>query len=205
MGHLEEEMNRFAEDQRRLERKIQAADIAWPHVRAVFHGWAEEDDTELHSIEEGHAALRENVNYLGLAVQAGDDEFATQEVVRLTAMGVRFLVELGLPEVREEMEPVQQGCCLQRNVMQEIYSERVRQILDEGFHQAHDDAHGTGSLAKAAACYAMPIRLSEAMPPIGWPFRPSWWKPKDRRRDLIRAAALLMAEIERMDRMEHKS
>jgi len=26
-----------------------------------------------------------------------------------------------------------------------------------------------------------------------------WWKPKDRRRDLIRAAALIVAEIERLD------
>jgi hypothetical protein len=27
-----------------------------------------------------------------------------------------------------------------------------------------------------------------------------WWKPKDRRRDLVRAAALIIAEIERLDR-----
>ena len=27
-----------------------------------------------------------------------------------------------------------------------------------------------------------------------------WWKPKDKRRDLIRAAALIVAEIERLDR-----
>ena len=27
-----------------------------------------------------------------------------------------------------------------------------------------------------------------------------WWKPKDRRRDLIRAGALIVAEIERLDR-----
>lgn len=37
-------------------------------------------------------------------------------------------------------------------------------------------------------------------PGLGWPFPPRSWKPKDRRRDLVRAAALLVAEIERLDR-----
>lgn len=34
--------------------------------------------------------------------------------------------------------------------------------------------------------------------PLSW--AKSWLKPKDRRRDLIRAAALIIAEIERLDR-----
>lgn len=33
-----------------------------------------------------------------------------------------------------------------------------------------------------------------------WPWSGEWWKPKDRRRDLVRAAALIVAEIERLDR-----
>ena len=33
-----------------------------------------------------------------------------------------------------------------------------------------------------------------------WPWAASWWKPKNRRRDLVRAAALIVAEIERIDR-----
>ncbi len=37
-------------------------------------------------------------------------------------------------------------------------------------------------------------------PPRSWPWDASWWKPKDRRSDLVRAAALLVAEIERLDR-----
>jgi len=35
---------------------------------------------------------------------------------------------------------------------------------------------------------------------IAWPWDPKWWKPKDRRRDLVRAAALIIAEIDRHDR-----
>lgn len=37
-----------------------------------------------------------------------------------------------------------------------------------------------------------------------WPWDREWWKPKDRRRNLVRAAALLIAEIERLDRAEDK-
>jgi hypothetical protein len=33
-----------------------------------------------------------------------------------------------------------------------------------------------------------------------WGKAPAWWKPKNPRRDLIRAAALIVAEIERRDR-----
>jgi hypothetical protein len=33
-----------------------------------------------------------------------------------------------------------------------------------------------------------------------WPWGGNWWKPKGRRRDLVRAAALIVAEIERIDR-----
>lgn len=34
--------------------------------------------------------------------------------------------------------------------------------------------------------------------PIGWAWK--WWKPKDRRQNLVRAGALIAAEIERLDR-----
>lgn len=39
-------------------------------------------------------------------------------------------------------------------------------------------------------------------PGYNWPrsWSRAWWKPKNPRRDLVRAAALLIAEIERLDR-----
>lgn len=37
-----------------------------------------------------------------------------------------------------------------------------------------------------------------------WPWGREWWKPKNKRRDLIRAAALIVAEIERLDRASAK-
>lgn len=103
------------------------------------------------------------------------------------------------------------------SVEAEIASERKRQIEVEAWDAEHDDLHDTGGLAMAAACYAAPAPLykgAHIIRPVGdrdgfgpqlvlhdaWPWEPQWWKPKGRRRDLIRAAALIVAEIERLDR-----
>jgi hypothetical protein len=79
----------------------------------------------------------------------------------------------------------------------EIAAERSRQVEVEGWTLEHDDAHDSGELADAAACYA----LGRKMPSI-WPWAEEWWKPSDRRRNLIKAGALIVAEIERLDRAE---
>jgi hypothetical protein len=94
---------------------------------------------------------------------------------------------------------------------QDVLAERQRQINVEGWTPQHDDQHGNGDMARAAAAYCLnesdvPVlaRLAEADRPI-WPWPLHWWKPKDRRRNLVRAAALLLAEIERLDRAATKA
>lgn len=93
-------------------------------------------------------------------------------------------------------------------VIAEIVAERRRQIEIEGWTPDHDDQHDAGELAGAGAAYALnaacvlhPFNgtpLDE--PPESFLFEKSWWKPKGPRRDLIRAAALIVAEIEKLDR-----
>lgn len=88
------------------------------------------------------------------------------------------------------------------SVINEIARERARQINVEGWTPEHDDRHSNGELARAAACYALwhtPVSVGSFLSFV-WPWSMRWWKPKDDRRDLIRAAALLVAEIERLDR-----
>lgn len=81
----------------------------------------------------------------------------------------------------------------------DVAAERRRQIEAEGWTPEHDDKHDDGSLGAAAACYAATQR-PDGMCPAYWPWQASWWKPKDRRSDLVRAGALILAEIERLDR-----
>lgn len=81
----------------------------------------------------------------------------------------------------------------------DVLAERQRQISAEGWTPEHDDAHGDGSMAVAASCYACSSAgLADAT--RDWPWADEWWKPSDRRRDLIKAGALILAEIERLDR-----
>lgn len=99
----------------------------------------------------------------------------------------------------------------------DVIAERVRQAEKEGWSHKHDDQHDDFSLAKAASVYAacasvgrsdravMDIHGLHGTPgklqdlwPISWDI--SWLKPTNRRRDLIKAAALIIAEIERLDR-----
>jgi hypothetical protein len=89
---------------------------------------------------------------------------------------------------------------------QDILRERARQIENEGWSEEHDDQHTEGEMALAAACYALSASgyAKGQTPPI-WPWSLTWWKPSYGRRDLVRAAALLLAEIERLDRAERKA
>lgn len=95
----------------------------------------------------------------------------------------------------------------------DVLAERQRQIEVEGWTVTHDDAHEAGELARASACYAFSAadqQMGEGPPTFEhdfmalWPWSRGWWKPKDPRRDLVRAAALLIAEIERMDRAQEE-
>ena len=86
------------------------------------------------------------------------------------------------------------------SIVGEIRDERYRQISEEGWSPAHDDEHNCNELADAAACYALgqPSQIIEQL----WPWAQEWWKPTDKRRNLVKAGALIVAEIERLDRVE---
>jgi hypothetical protein len=53
----------------------------------------------------------------------------------------------------------------------------------------------------AGAAYAIGGWTVKNLPPACWPWTRDWWKPQDFRRDLVRAAALILAELERFDGM----
>lgn len=87
-----------------------------------------------------------------------------------------------------------------------IAQERRRQMSEEGWTPEHDDAHDEGELARAAACYALPSRFRRGGIVISgtyvWPWANHWWKPTpdDRVRELVKAGALIAAEIDRIQR-----
>lgn len=111
--------------------------------------------------------------------------------------------------------------------LRDVALERERQSLPhgvdrgagfgEGWSNDHDDRHNRGELAAAAGVYALAAaRLTGETQPDDrfrhdgvipanlsgfWPWAAGWWKPSGGvRRMLVKAAALILAEIERMDR-----
>ncbi|AKJ43788.1 hypothetical protein QQ39_06425 [Pragia fontium] len=84
-------------------------------------------------------------------------------------------------------------------------AERQRQITAEGWTQEHDDHHSNGELSDAAAAYAYCAHGPSRPMPDVWPWDESWWKQTNPRRDLVKAAALILAEIERLDRAAGES
>ncbi|EPL1356649.1 hypothetical protein [Pseudomonas aeruginosa] len=80
----------------------------------------------------------------------------------------------------------------------DVQAERRRQITAEGWTPEHDDLYCAAELPRAAAAYILNGANDEA--PAIWPFVAKWWKPRDARSNYVRASALILAEIERLDR-----
>jgi len=96
-----------------------------------------------------------------------------------------------------------------------IAAERKRQIEKEGWTAEHDDdEHDGGGLARAAACYAIADNKNAIvgknavnidLVKLMWPWDWKWWNPKKRKRNLVRAGALIAAELDRLLRLEEKN
>lgn len=85
----------------------------------------------------------------------------------------------------------------------DVLAERVRQVEAEGWTPEHDDANSNGEMAVAGGLYALRCgwpHERELGVPSYWPWDKSWWKPSTTRRNLVKAGALIIAEIERLDR-----
>lgn len=103
------------------------------------------------------------------------------------------------------------------DALRDVVEERDRQQRPtmhggEGRTTEDDDYRNSGDLARAAGCYALTAgritgedfggvdNVPTALAPF-WPWAANWWKPDGgSRRMLVKAAALILAEIERLDR-----
>ena len=149
---------------------------------------------------------------LGLASKSGVNRIVKGLVergfVRHThrARDIEILRRLGEPAPEDRSRPIEtapRGGTGREAISQEIAAERQRQIEVEGYTLIEDQVHNDhGQLARAAAAYCLCAGgHSTTTASMWWP--PGWsyemFKPKSPRRDLVRAAALIIAEIERLD------
>ncbi|EPM7983462.1 hypothetical protein ACTQ89_003329 [Klebsiella pneumoniae] len=89
-------------------------------------------------------------------------------------------------------QPARDSCAIA-----DVIAERQRQQSVKGFSAEQDDTYVGFQLSAAAICYIEPME-AENYWPADW--YDDSFKPTDTRRNLIKAAALIIAEIERIDR-----
>lgn len=106
-----------------------------------------------------------------------------------------------------------------QHIIEELAAERMRQIGGEGYSLSHDDEHGHGEIAAGAAAYAYVASLpppqrdyvarwyevhsshsANVVRKDLWKWGMQQFKPTTPRRDLIKAGAMVIAEIGRIDR-----
>lgn len=91
-------------------------------------------------------------------------------------------------------------------VIAEIQAERRRQTEVEGHTIAHDDSQDRGELARMAVCIVLQtdnvFTIRDCRPHPVFPTSHRFAPKSEYRRNLVIGAALLVAEIERVDRDE---
>ena len=113
-----------------------------------------------------------------------------------------------------------------RRSTRDVIFERARQERfngwkAEGFSADHDDGHVKGELVSAAFTYLTAYLMEMVNPTAGkdplqgwfdyqiidsnWPWDRAWFKPSNMRRRLVKALALGLAELDRLDRAEARA
>lgn len=95
-----------------------------------------------------------------------------------------------------------------------IAQERQRQVNEEGYTPEVDDRHTEGEMADAASFYSLTDSAIDHFDTFWgndqhlslWPWDLDWLKPtpEDRKKQLVKAGALIAAEIDRLIRIERK-
>lgn len=88
------------------------------------------------------------------------------------------------------------------DALRDVIAERQRQISVKGWTPEHDDTYIGCELAAAAISYIEPVE-AENYWPADW--HDGSFRPSDYRRNLVKATALLVAELERLDRISAES
>ncbi|MFS2113309.1 hypothetical protein [Herbaspirillum frisingense] len=163
-------------------------DEAQPYVAPTFHWGAPEP-----------AGKHFDVNALErMARQRPDDCFLKGSGILKLTGAIRQL-EAQIAELQKGHVPEMSAAA------RDVLAERRRQQEVEGWTPEHDDQYHDCALAEAAICYAQGhMTWRRAGHEQRWPWARVCWKPSGYRNNLKKAGALILAEIERLDRAAEK-
>lgn len=127
------------------------------------------------------------------------DAMTPEERAEHDANIAAFKAMLPQPVPEASGEPVSQPLT---DALRDVIAERQRQISVKGWTPEHDDTYIGCELAAAAISYIEPVE-AENYWPADW--HDGSFRPSDYRRNLVKATALLVAELERLDRISAAS
>lgn len=143
------------------------------------------------------------------ALGIGDYEFAQESADIANALRELLQARRTIEELTSVVEQRNGECVRLHSELEsrtvtaaaaDVLAERQRQVTAEGWTAERDDGYQNSELADAAACYAIHAHNQGFSTPAHWPWSQYWWKQTSPRRDLVKAGALILAEIERLDR-----
>ena len=161
-------------------------------------------DAEREAFERAYFALNLTAVKYGLAPILRDGN--SYKTARMAGAWVGWQLALSADRASRALPSMALAARPEGAAARDVLAERERQKTAEGWTPEHDDQHVNAELARAAACYAMTASYGRFTPPKIWPWEAHWWKPSQSQRgDLIKAGALILAEIERLDRADAPS
>lgn len=166
------------------------------------------DDKELTKSVEQSISFSDNNSWVNIIHDGNEFSMSIENFKKLFLLMGEATTEIILGE-----KPTLSNSDAEKSMLQGvklIAEERIRQIEVEGWTDDHDDRLVNEELADAAASYAL---SDDAITTINdnwgndmqlyfWPFDLKWLKrdPDNRIKDLVKAGALIAAEIDRLHR-----
>lgn len=190
------------------------------HERPLFEAWYSEGGKFPHATERGsggeYLLQQAHTSWSGWKARAALCASPTAGVPDAQSFQAAFLTKR-VWDLAAELEALIAATPLASGQLnaaaRDVLAERRRQVEAEQWTPEHDDRYRHGQLAMAAACYAAAVPMDNVLHgdgvqienvkpamPSAWPWASAWWKPRSARRNLVRAGALVLAEIERLDR-----
>ena len=182
-------------------------DVAWQDLPPFIPPWAEDiaaEASRADAAEAENARLREALEKIAAHSDHWEEHSDMDSLAWLLGEASKARAVLSSQSFTGQNDGQPALPCT--DAVRDVIAERERQKSVEGWTLEHDDTHANGELAQAASEYAHQhsgrgVNYPPGSPPkFTWPWAKSWWKPGTPRQNAVKAAALLIAEIERIDR-----
>lgn len=173
------------------------------------------DDPDLRHYSPNTIALVHRATMLGLGGAGTSAKVAEAAIADIADVPIEIAVVITAASLKAYAQAIAERQS-EMTGAELIAAERQRQVEKERWTSRHDDEHDNEDLVIAATCYALPARMRRLnddsqwsvtprgsfMVPFDWPWDRGWWKPSpmDRVRELVKAGALIAAEIDRLKR-----